>query len=114
MINGMCVTWAHAHHAWGEYGSMSTDNLENHPFHWVLWQPGNLPRLPRQCPNTTRMVRTVTKLPWKNMRARVHALLAAQLPPTPNASGLMEAAPEKEEEAAEARHLLCVCVFFLR
>ena len=45
------------------------------------------------------------------MRARAHAPLAAQAIPAPNASGLAsEAALEKEEEAAEARHLLCVCV----
>ena len=59
------------------------------------------------------MVLPVTELPWKNMRARVHAPLATQAIPAPNASGLGGSTGEgtkKEEEAAEARRLLFVCV----
>ena len=59
------------------------------------------------------MILPVTELPWKNMRARVHAPLATQAIPAPNASGLEGSTGEERESSRSPAPNVCVCVMLL-
>ena len=106
------VTWAHAHHAWGEYGGLTTVIRKNLPFQHNVCASGKHASGHGSAPRPPALARRSPCTCWKNGRARVHALLAAQLPPTPNASGLGGSTGEGRGSSRSASPVVCVCVFF--
>ena len=103
---------AHAHHAWGEYGGLTTVIRKNLAFQHNVCASGIVPWHACSAPWPPRTDRGMPCTHWKNGRGRVHALLAAQLPPTPNASGLGGSTGEGRGSSRSASPVVCVCVFF--
>ena len=104
---------AHAHHAWGEYGGLTTVIRKNLALQHKVCASGKHASGHGSAPRPPALARRSPCTHWKNGRARVHALLAAQLPPTPNASGLGGSTGEGRGSSRSASPVVCVCVFLL-
>ena len=103
---------AHAHHAWGEYGGLTTVIRKNHPFQHKVCASFFCASGHGSAPRPPALARRSPCTHWKNMRARVHAPLAAQLSPIPNASGLGGSTGEGRGSSRSASPVVCVCVSF--